>query len=36
MRRLWPVNGDLWKRRSHEAALFDQGLNKATAPTPTS
>lgn len=26
MRRLWPVNGDLWKRRGHEAALFAQGL----------
>ena len=26
MRRLWPVNGDLWKRRMHEAALFQKGL----------
>jgi GH24 family phage-related lysozyme (muramidase) len=26
MRRLWPVNGDLWKRRTHEAALFERGL----------
>lgn len=26
MRRLWPVNGDLWKRREHEAALFQGGL----------
>lgn len=26
MRRLWPVNGDLWKRREHEAALFQKGL----------
>ena len=28
MRRLWPVNGDLWKRRMHEAALFQKGLAK--------
>ncbi|MET3908981.1 GH24 family phage-related lysozyme (muramidase) [Bradyrhizobium sp. S3.3.6] len=26
MRRLWPVGGDLWRRRGHEAALFEQGL----------
>jgi hypothetical protein len=26
MRRLWPVDGDLWKRRGHEADLFKQGL----------
>lgn len=26
MRRLWPVGGDLWKRREHEAALFQKGL----------
>lgn len=26
MRRLWPKNGDLWKRREHEAALFTKGL----------
>ena len=26
MRRLWPVNGDLWRRRMHEAALFQKGL----------
>jgi GH24 family phage-related lysozyme (muramidase) len=31
MRRLWPQGGDLWRRRGHEAALFEQGL-KATAP----
>lgn len=29
MRRLWPVNGDLWKRRGHEAALFQAGLGIA-------
>jgi GH24 family phage-related lysozyme (muramidase) len=29
MRRLWPVNGDLWKRRTHEAALFEHGLAAA-------
>lgn len=27
MRRLWPVGGDLWRRRGHEAALFEQGLH---------
>lgn len=26
MRRLWPQGGDLWKRREHEAALFQKGL----------
>ena len=26
MRRLWPKGGDLWLRRGHEAALFQQGL----------
>jgi hypothetical protein len=26
MRRLWPKGGDLWNRRAHEAALFEQGL----------
>jgi GH24 family phage-related lysozyme (muramidase) len=26
MRRLWPAGGDLWKRRGHEAALFQKGL----------
>lgn len=30
MRRLWPRGGDLWNRRTHEAALFQKGL--ATAP----
>lgn len=28
MRRLWPVGGDLWRRREHEAALFQRGLQK--------
>jgi hypothetical protein len=28
MQRLWPVNGDLWKRRAHEAALFTKGLTE--------
>jgi hypothetical protein len=27
MRRLWPEGGDLWKRRGHEAALFEKGLS---------
>jgi GH24 family phage-related lysozyme (muramidase) len=31
MRRLWPVDGDLWKRRGHEAALFQKGLAVPTA-----
>jgi len=26
MRRLWPSGGDLWRRRGHEAALFEKGL----------
>lgn len=26
MRRLWPQGGDLWRRRGHEAALFQNGL----------
>lgn len=26
MRRLWPRGGDLWNRRTHEAALFQKGL----------
>jgi GH24 family phage-related lysozyme (muramidase) len=26
MRRLWPRDGDLWKRREHEAYLFQKGL----------
>jgi hypothetical protein len=30
MRRLWPKGGDLWNRRTHEAALFQKGLS-ATA-----
>jgi len=29
MRRLWPVNGGLWNRRGHEAALFEKGLKHA-------
>lgn len=31
MRRLWPVDGDLWKRREHEATLFQWGLGGAVA-----
>lgn len=31
MRRLWPVDGDLWKRRGHEAALFQRGLTNMHA-----
>jgi len=27
MRRLWPAGGDLWRRRGHEAALFQKGLS---------
>jgi GH24 family phage-related lysozyme (muramidase) len=27
MRRLWPPQGDLWRRRGHEAALFQTGLS---------
>jgi hypothetical protein len=29
MRRLWPVGGDLWRRREHEAALFQHGMQTA-------
>jgi hypothetical protein len=29
MRRLWPEGGDLWNRRTHEAALFEKGLQPA-------
>lgn len=42
MRRLWPEGGDLWNRRTHEAALFRRGLARAgmpqaqPAPQPTS
>lgn len=32
MRRLWPEGGDLWRRRGHEAALFQKGL-ASMAPT---
>ncbi len=28
MRRLWPYGGDLWRRRGHEAQLFERGLAK--------
>jgi len=31
MRRLWPQGGDLWKRRGHEAALFQNGLTSMHA-----
>lgn len=31
MQRLWPTGGDLWKRRAHEAALFQKGLDAAAA-----
>jgi len=31
MRRLWPAGGDLWRRRMHEAALFEKGLAAAAA-----
>lgn len=31
MRRLWPVDGDLWKRRGHEASLFQRGLTSMHA-----
>jgi GH24 family phage-related lysozyme (muramidase) len=34
MRRLWPDGGDLWRRRGHEAALFQQGLNGMKPPVP--
>lgn len=26
MQRIWPKGGDLWKRRAHEATLFQRGL----------
>lgn len=29
MRRLWPVDSDLWLRRKHEADLFQRGLDTA-------
>lgn len=29
MQRLWPAGGDLWKRREHEATLFEKGLANA-------
>jgi hypothetical protein len=29
MQHLWPQEGDLWKRRAHEAALFQKGLDAA-------
>jgi GH24 family phage-related lysozyme (muramidase) len=29
MQRLWPTGGDLWKRREHEATLFEKGLSNA-------
>ena len=35
MQRLWPRDGDLWRRRAHEAALFRKGL-AAPAPPPSS
>jgi len=35
MRRLWPEGGDLWRRRGHEAALFDDGLAKASEASPS-
>ncbi len=28
MRHLWPVGGDLWRRREHEAQLFKTGLSQ--------
>jgi peptidoglycan hydrolase-like protein with peptidoglycan-binding domain len=27
MKRLWPAGGGLWKRREHEAVLFENGLD---------
>lgn len=33
MRRLWPHGGDLWRRRGHEAALFEQGLKQPAPPS---
>src|ERR1700692_699712 len=32
VRRLWPVGGDLWNRRGHEALLFRDGLVAPTLP----
>ena len=29
MQRLWPKGGDLWRRRAHEAAMFEKGLEAA-------
>jgi hypothetical protein len=34
MRRLWPVGGDLWRRRGHEAELFQNGLTAPLALAP--
>lgn len=34
MRRLWPKEGDLWRRRGHEADLFRAGLMGSTQPAP--
>lgn len=36
MKRLWPVGGDLWRRREHEAVLFEKGLAamSGVAPAP--
>lgn len=31
MRRLWSPGGDLWRRREHEAALFQKGLAATSA-----
>src|SRR5215831_16840781 len=28
MQRLWPRGGDLWRRRAHESALFEKGLQR--------
>ena len=33
MQRLWPAGGDLWKRRAHEAALFQKGLDAVKSQT---
>jgi GH24 family phage-related lysozyme (muramidase) len=32
MRRLWPVGGGLWNRRTHEAQLFSRGLASPALP----
>ena len=32
MRRLWPRGGGLWRRRAHEAALFEKGLAASDHP----